>query len=215
MKKAFAYLRTSSATNVGGDSDVRQREAIKAFAAQAGYEIAGEFYDAAVSGSDALDARPGFTAMLTAINANGCRTIIVESASRFARDLIVQETGYRQLRGGKNPIELIAADSPEAFVHDTPTARLVRQVLGAVSEFEKAALVAKLKGARDRRARETGKRCGGIASHAETRPDVVAVARQLGSAGMSLRKISAELATRGFLNDRGQPFNAKSVRAML
>jgi hypothetical protein len=39
-------------------------------------------------------------------------------------------------------------DSPTSFLDDTPTARLIRQVLGAVSEFEKAMLVAKLKGVR-------------------------------------------------------------------
>ena len=39
--KAVAYLRTSSAANVGADkdSDRRQREAIEAFARRAGYEI--------------------------------------------------------------------------------------------------------------------------------------------------------------------------------
>jgi DNA invertase Pin-like site-specific DNA recombinase len=42
-------------------------------------------------------------------------------------------------------IDLIAADGPSSF-DDTPTARLIRQVLGAVSEFQKAMLVAKLRG---------------------------------------------------------------------
>src|SRR5271170_6015263 len=51
---------------------------------------------------------------------NGVRTIIVETASRFARDLIVQETGWPFLRDAG--ITLIAADSPEAFLDDTPTA---------------------------------------------------------------------------------------------
>ena len=52
---AIAYLRTSSAANVGADkdSDRRQREAMQAFACRAGYELVGEFYDAAVSGSRA------------------------------------------------------------------------------------------------------------------------------------------------------------------
>jgi hypothetical protein len=51
-QKAFAYLRTSSAANVGPDkdSDRRQRDAIAAFAKRAGYELAGEFRDGAVSG---------------------------------------------------------------------------------------------------------------------------------------------------------------------
>jgi len=39
---------------------------------------------------------------------------------RFARDLIVQETGHRMLKG--KGIEIIAADSPTAFVDVTPTA---------------------------------------------------------------------------------------------
>jgi hypothetical protein len=32
---------------------------------------------------------------------------------------------------------------------------------------------------------------------------------------MSLRAVSAEMAARGFLNDRGAPFNHKSVASML
>jgi hypothetical protein len=44
---AIAYLRTSSATNVGADkdSDKRQREAIASFAKRSGCELVGEYYD--------------------------------------------------------------------------------------------------------------------------------------------------------------------------
>jgi DNA invertase Pin-like site-specific DNA recombinase len=83
------------------------------------------------------------------------RLVLVETASRFARDLIVQETGWRFLQ--ERGIELIAAESPEAFVADTPTAVLIRQILGAISQFEKASLVAKLKVARVRKRQQTGK----------------------------------------------------------
>jgi len=59
--EAVAYLRTSSATNVGPDkdSDKRQRDAIRAYAQRAGYELVAEFYDAAVSGADPIEGRPG------------------------------------------------------------------------------------------------------------------------------------------------------------
>jgi DNA invertase Pin-like site-specific DNA recombinase len=40
--KAIAYLRTSSAANVGADSDKRQRAAITAFAKARGYELVDE-----------------------------------------------------------------------------------------------------------------------------------------------------------------------------
>ena len=178
VKTSIGYLRTTSATNVGQDKDSekRQRDAIQSFAARAGIQIVDWFYDAAVSGADPIDTRPGFRSALERIASNGVRTIVVETANRFARDLIVQETGYRLLRD--EGIELIAADSPGSFVDDTPTAALIRQVLGAVSQFEKAGLVAKLRGARERQRRERGK-CEGRKSHAEARPDVVKLAKRL------------------------------------
>jgi DNA invertase Pin-like site-specific DNA recombinase len=120
LHRAVAYFRTSSATNVGADKDSlkRQRAAVRAFAKSAGYEIVEEFYDAAVSGADDINERPGFAAMLQRLLGNGIRTIIVETASHFARDLIVQETGWRYLRDAG--VTLIAADSPESFLDETP-----------------------------------------------------------------------------------------------
>jgi DNA invertase Pin-like site-specific DNA recombinase len=211
-KTALAYLRTSSATNVGPDKDSgkRQREAIAAFAKQAGYQIAGEFYDAAVSGADPVSSRPGFAAMLAAIAGNGVRTIVVETANRFARDLFVQLTGHRMLR--ELGVELIAADSPGAFVEDTPTATLVRNVLGAVAEFEKASLVAKLKGARDRKRAATGK-CEGRPTTQRV-ADAAAIARKLRGKGLTLREISDSLKKAGHLNDAGRAYAPESVWAM-
>ena len=63
-----------------------------------------------MSGADPIEARPGFTAALARIAGNGVRTIIVETANRFARDLMVQEVGFAMLR--ELGITLIAADSP-------------------------------------------------------------------------------------------------------
>jgi hypothetical protein len=78
---AIAYLRTSSAANVGTDkdSDKRQRAAIASFAKTHGYRIVDEFYDSAVSGADPVAERPGFKAMLDRIAGNGVRVILVES----------------------------------------------------------------------------------------------------------------------------------------
>jgi Resolvase, N terminal domain len=65
MKKtaAVAHFRTSSATNVGPDKDSmrRQREAVLAYARAHRLEVIQEFYDAAVSGADPIDARTAFT----------------------------------------------------------------------------------------------------------------------------------------------------------
>jgi DNA invertase Pin-like site-specific DNA recombinase len=94
--EAFAYMRTSSAANVGEgkDSEARQRKAIESYAKSAAIVIVDWFYDAAVSGADPIEARPGFTSLLARIAGNGARAIIVETANRFARDLMVQEVGF-------------------------------------------------------------------------------------------------------------------------
>jgi DNA invertase Pin-like site-specific DNA recombinase len=91
LVKAVAYLRTSSAANVGADKDSekRQRAAIEAYARAAGFAIVDSYYDEAVGGADPVTTRPGFAAMMERIASNGIRTIIAETANRFARDLIV------------------------------------------------------------------------------------------------------------------------------
>ncbi len=67
MKTACAYYRTSSATNAQSDKTVReqqfkdslarQEEAVRGYAMRNGIEIVHEYYDAAVSGADAIDTR--------------------------------------------------------------------------------------------------------------------------------------------------------------
>jgi hypothetical protein len=66
----------------------------------------------------------------------------------------------------------------------------------------------------------TGKKVEGRKSHAELRPELVALVRQLRrkrpkGGQRSLRDISAELAARGFMNERGKPFSAASINSML
>lgn len=216
---AVAYLRTSSRTNIDGDSVERQRQAITAYARAAGLQVAAEFNDAAVSGADPLNEREGFTSLLAYAEEHGIRTIIVEMASRFARDIVVQETGYRLLAGAG--FRLIAADSPHSFLDDTPTAKMVRQILGVVSEFEKANLVAKLKGARDRASNEAGHRIEGRKGYGEKNPELVKEAKRLVRKNpktgkvRSLREIAAELAKLGHVTAAGKEFSASQVQRLL
>ena len=113
-------------------------------------------------------------------------------------------------------MSLIPATAPDFFLEDTPTAKLVRQVLGAIAEFEKSSLVAKLKAARDRKKTETGK-CGGRRSYAEAKPELVALAKQLKRElpRPSLRDISAELFVRGHATPAGKAYSASAVQSML
>ena len=91
---------------------------------------------------------------------NGVRVVLVERADRLARDLIVGELILNQLR--ELGVKVIAADSGTELTagDEDPTRTLIRQVLGAVAQFEKAVIVSKLKAARVRKRRAEG-RCEG------------------------------------------------------
>ena len=72
---------------------------------------------------------------------------------------MVQLAGHDMLKA--KGVTLVAASAPLHFIEDTPTAVLVRQVLGAVAEFEKTTLVAKLAAARRCKRIATGGRSKG------------------------------------------------------
>lgn len=216
-KPAVAYFRTSSATNVGVDKDSlkRQREAVLNYAKIHKLRIVQEYYDPAVSGADPIQDRPGFGELLRYITGNGARTVLVENASRFARDLAVQIAGHDLLKD--RGIELVPVDAPDHFTDETPTAVMVRQILGAVSEFEKASLVQKLRQARERKKVETG-RCEGR----KPVPDsIVREAKRLRRKNprtgkrRSLRQVSFELAEMGYLAVSGNHYGAESVKQMV
>jgi DNA invertase Pin-like site-specific DNA recombinase len=120
-----------------------------------------------------------------------------------------------------------AADSPGAFMDDTPTATFVRQVLGAVAQLDKAMTVAKLRGARERKRRENGWCEGGSPLHVRY-PEAVRLAKRLRRANpvtgkrRSLRKISDELRAAGHLmarkyrgSEAPRPFNPATIKRMI
>ena len=214
--KAVAYMRTSLATNVGADKDSerRQRAAIEAYAKRAGLLVTDWFYDPAVSGADPIETRPGFSALLDRIEGNGVRVVLIEDATRFARDLIAQELGIVVLvsRG----VRIMTANGDDLTDTSDASRVMMRQIAGSFAEYEKARLVAKLKAARDRKKAETGK-CGGRRSYAESKPELVALAKQLRRElpRPSLRDVSDALFARGYATPLGKPYSASAVQSML
>jgi hypothetical protein len=67
----------------------------------------------------------------------------------------------------------------------------------------------------------SGGRAEGRKAHADLRPEVVREAKRLRRASpkdgkrWSFRQIAQELAQMGHLNERGQPYNAASIKAMV
>jgi len=158
--KAVSYLRVSGAGQIDGDGFTRQRASIAKRAKSLGMVIVDEYEDAGVSGTNEMDDRPGLSALLDRIDSNGVRVVLVENASRLARDLMVQEIILQELR--KRGVQVIEADGGNDLTvgSNDPTATLIRQVLGAVSQFEKSVLVLKLRAARQRMKKTDG-RCEG------------------------------------------------------
>ena len=100
MKKAVAYYRTSSMSNVGEDKDSlkRQQRAVETYAKRSKIEIVFTKYDAGQRGSTAIEERQGIAELLKLCQEHSIEIILVENASRFSRDLIVQESGYQSSR---------------------------------------------------------------------------------------------------------------------
>jgi DNA invertase Pin-like site-specific DNA recombinase len=184
--EAVAYLRTSSAANVGADkdSDQRQRAAIAAFAKTRRFAVVGEFNDAAVSGADPIDSRPGFAALLDRIEGNGVRTVIVEDASRFARDLIIQELGILALI--RRGVRVLTAGGDDLTDTSDPSRVMMRQIAGSFAQYEKCRLVSKLRAARDRALRANAKAAKVMSRSIRpwsARPNACVVARRRGTSG--------------------------------
>src|SRR3954454_14013549 len=221
MTQAVAYHRTSSAANVGEnkDSAVRQHLAIERYAKAAGLELVAEFSDEAVSGADPVETRPGVAAMLAEVEGDGVRLVLVEDASRFARSVLAQELGVLIMlaRG----VRVVTTSGEDLTSTDDPAKVMMRQVAGAFAEYEKARLVQKLRGARDRASARLGRRVEGRKGYRDTNPGLVREAKRLArkspktGKARSLREIARELAGLGHVTTEAKPFSASQVQRLL
>jgi hypothetical protein len=79
--------------------------------------------------------------------------------------------------------------------------------LAAVQELDKAMIVSKLKGARERK-RATGVKVEGRKSYSEAVPVTVERAKALKAEGLTLRQVADRLASEGSLTRAGRPYTA-------
>ena len=195
MTKAFAYLRVSGKGQIDGDGFTRQRAAIKAFAAANGLKLVREFREEGVSGTVETMDRAGWAEMIATLHSNGVRTIIVEKLDRLARDLMVQEAAIADLQ--KHGFALISVAEPDLMAND-PTRVLMRQLMGAVAQYDKSQIVAKLRGARMRKRAKDG-RCEGRKPYGfyPGEGEIVARMKALRAEGLGFDRVAARMNEEG------------------
>lgn len=205
MVKAHAYLRVSGKGQVEGDGFTRQLKAIREYAAAHGIKIVNIFREEGVSGAKDLENRPALLELMTALHSNGVKLVLIEKLDRLARDLMVQETIIGDLR--KNGFDLISVAEPDLCTDD-PTRKLMRQIFGAIAEYEKTMIVLKLRGARIRQKAKTGT-CEGRKRFGHYVGEAVALSRMeaLRAEGLGFDRIAATLNQEGVPTRTGKPWH--------
>ena len=210
--KVFSYLRVSGISQVSGDGFPRQRDCIKDFCKKNKLELCGEYKDSGVSGTKEGFDREGLSDMLIDLKSNGVRTFVVENATRLARDLMVQEVLLADCR--KNGITVLTSEGVTLTdpSDEDPTRKLIRQVLGAVAEFEKSCLVQKLSASRKRIRKNSGK-CEGRKNYGEKEGEdlLISRVRELCLEKKSYRKMEVILFEEGFRSRKGTKILAQQL----
>jgi DNA invertase Pin-like site-specific DNA recombinase len=207
--KAFAYLRVSGKSQIDGDGFPRQLKAIREYAAAHDLQIVKVYREEGVSGTKELDNRPALQDLLLALYSNGVRTVIIEKLDRLARDLMVQETIIGDMQ--KKGITLISVAEPDLCVDD-PSRKLMRQMFGAIAEYEKTMLVMKLRGARQRKKAETGQ-CDGRKPYGfrAGEQETIARIRELRAEGLGVDTIAERLNAEGVKPRAGAKWYPMSI----
>jgi hypothetical protein len=132
-----------------------------------------------------------------------------------------EPAGGRQAIGRQSRSGIVTASGEDFTATDDPARVKMRQIAAAFAQYEKARLVAKLKGARDRKSATLGKRIEGRKGYDDTNPALVRQAKRLARnspktrKARSLREIAGELARLGFKTWKGLPFSPSQVQRLV
>lgn len=213
QRQAYAYLRVSGKGQLEGDGFPRQRQAIGDYAEAHQIRVVHWFEEQGVSGTRDLENRPALQGLMAALQSNGTRLVLIEKLDRLARDLMVQETIVGDFR--KHGFELVSVCEPD-LCSDDPSRKLVRQMFGAIAEYERAMIVLKLRAARQRTRQRMG-RCEGRKPFG-TRPgeqDVIQHILVLAGQGMNYSEIADRLNAEGVHTRANGTWYAATVSRIL
>ena len=213
MIEVFVYLRVSGRGQVRGDGFLRQFIRCRKHAADHGFKIAAIFREKGQSGKKELDDRPALSGLMAALEENGVKTVLIEKLDRLARDLMVQETIVADMQ--KSGYTLISACEPDLCSRD-PSRILVRQIFGAIAQYEAAMTVLKLRGARQRNKARRGK-CEGRKAYGEKPGEARTLAQiaEWAATGASAAQIAEDLNACQHRSRSGKPWAGTTVSKIL
>jgi len=222
--RIVGYLRVSTDRQAeqGHGLDVQERT-IRDWARRHGHRLVGIHRDEGVSGSNGLGSRIGLADALELLRDGKADGIVVYRLDRLARELVVQEQILAEIKrmGGQ---AFSTSDAEAGYLTDDPNdpaRKLIRQVLGAVSEYERSMVALRLRSGRKRKAEKGGFAYG--SPHYGTRavagelvPDereqaTLARIRELRDAGLSLRKMAEVLTAEGHRPKRAERWHPQSL----
>lgn len=211
---AVSYMRCSGRGQVDGDTWDRQSGEISAYAIAQDFTVLSEFRDEGVSGKTELEGRTGLTELLAYLQVETrCKLVLVESSDRLARDSLVAEIIIREFQ--KLGVRVIAAAGGVDLTSGSdlnPTAKLIRQILAAIAEFDRCVTVNKLRAARERVKAKTG-RCEGRKPYGETEAErtTMELMTQMRERGRSYGYIAQFLNDNNSLARHGKPWHQSSI----
>jgi DNA invertase Pin-like site-specific DNA recombinase len=219
--KAVGYIRVSTTEQVSGFGLDVQEEAIRAYCKATGLHLIEVLRDEGQSGSNGLETRVGLAEALAKLKAGDAGALVVYRLDRLARDLILQETLVQRLREQGTPVT--SASEPDLDTDtDDPTKVLIRQIVGAVSQYERAVIRGRMMAGKAAKAAQGGYLGGRIPygfrlEKGEIVSDdaeqiVVTLVGSLSAAGTSLREIAAHLDAKGFRPREGDRWHPNTIR---
>ena len=226
--KIAAYLRVSTDRQAEEGLGLEVQEAaIRSWAEAQGHELLSIYKDEGISGSNGIETRIGLADAIDSIREGHAEGLVVYRLDRLARDLVLQEQLLAEVKrlGG----QVFSTSKAEAGYleddPDDPSRKLIRQVLGAVSEYERAMISMRLRTGRKRKGENGGFAYGAPPfGYRGEQKKLIPVEREqavirdiltMRKEGMSYEKIADALNERGIPSPRAGSWHSTRIRAIV
>lgn len=216
----YARVSTEGQVEDGHGLDIQEQE-IRKWARQHHHRLLKVIRDEGVTGT--TDEREGLTEAIGAVRYNGADGLVVLSLDRLARSLTVQEGALQAIWRAGGRVLTVEQGEVQPDDPDDPTRTLIRQVIGAVSQFEAAMVALRLRRGRQHKASQGGYAYGrppygyravdGELVEDPAEKAAISRMRKLRREGKSLREIAEALGGEAHRQENGQwhPHQVKRI----